>query len=197
MFSYKHIFDPNILLSQLNQHKYVLQKYKFVTAEPTNPSKTAKQSVELTKAPPNLPNPSQPFQTLHAILNSRYWLQLCGLGWDVSSNCLYWHLKGKHIQELNCLWRYINHPFGVIFVIVKQILPKTSESLYLKRSQCLYLKMLRALFSMRTIMEQFWGEWNCGQPLLCSTTKDKGKPLPMQSIWVLHLKNIGKETCSR
>ena len=178
MFSYKHIFDPNILPSQLKQHKYVLQKYKFVTAEPTNPSKTAKQSVELTKAPPNLPNPSQPFQTLHAILNSRYWLQLCGLGWDVSAislNCLYWHLEGKHIQELNCLWRYINHPFGVIFVIVKQILLKTSESLYLKRSQCLYVKMLRALFWMRTIMEQFWGEWNCGQPLLCSTTKDKGK----------------------
>ena len=113
----------------MKQHKYVLQKYKFVTAEPTNPSKTAKQTVELTKAPPNLPNPSQPFQTWQAILNSRYWLQLCGLGWDVSANCLYWHLKGKHIQELNCLWRYINHPFGVIFVIVKQILLKTSREL--------------------------------------------------------------------
>ena len=35
--------------------------------------------------------------------------------------------------------------------------------------------MPRVLISMRTIMEQFRGEWNCGQPLLCSPTKDKRK----------------------
>ena len=154
----------------MKQHKYVLQKYKFVTAEPTNPSKTAKQSVELTKAPPNLTNPSQPFQTWQ--IQDIGFNYVAWVGWDVSANCLYWHLIGKHIQELDCLWRYINHPFGVILVIVEQIFLKISEELYLQRSQCLYLKMLRVLISMRTIMEQFWGEWNYGQPLMCSPTID-------------------------